>query len=411
MANMETPGYIVQQLSQGRRQLRVALVTETYPPEVNGVAMTIGRMVEGLLARGHRVQLIRPRQSAADAARTEPQLEEVLGRGVPIPRYAGLRMGLPAKRQLVRLWSHRRPDLVHVVTEGPLGWSAIAAARHLHLPVASDFHTNFHSYSRHYGLAWLRHPIAAYLRRFHNRTDLTLVPTQALAEQLSHLGYRNVAVVARGVDTALFSPGKRSENLRAIWGAGPDDLVVSYVGRLAPEKNLPLVFRAFDALQARHPGARLLLVGDGPERAALGVPRQGYHYAGQRTGEDLAAHYASSDLFLFPSLTETFGNVTAEALASGVPVVAYDYAAAAELILPERNGVRVTVGNEEAFIAAACRLAGDACLRRAMGDEAARRAARYDWNDIHNQFAGLIAEMVDQHERKNRAQAFVFAPD
>jgi hypothetical protein len=148
--------FLLQQLPAPRPSLRVAVVTETYPPEVNGVAMTMGRMVGGLQSRNHQVQLIRPRQHAADAAVTDGSLEEVLRPGVPIPKYDSLRLGLPARTGLTRLWQRRRPDVVHVATEGPLGWSAVAAAHRLGIPVASDFHTNFHSYSRHYGVGWLR---------------------------------------------------------------------------------------------------------------------------------------------------------------------------------------------------------------------------------------------------------------
>ena len=174
------------------------MVTETYPPEVNGVARTVGLMVEGLQKRGHFVQLVRPRQNGHDHAASGQRYEEILGRGMPIPRYTQLKMGLPAKAELVQAWSTRRPDIVHIATEGPLGWSALSAARKLGIPVATDFHTNFHAYSRHYGFAWLASPVMAYLRRFHNRADCTMVPTAELAEHLEAAGYRGLRVVGRG---------------------------------------------------------------------------------------------------------------------------------------------------------------------------------------------------------------------
>jgi glycosyltransferase involved in cell wall biosynthesis len=303
--------------------LQVAIVTETYPPEVNGVAMTLGRMVTGLLARGHRVHLTRPRQNADDRARTDDAYCETLVLGLPIPGYRGLRVGVPARILLRKQWQLKRPDVVQVATEGPLGAAAIAAARALNIPVVSEFHTNFHTYSKHYGFGWLEGLVAAHLRRLHNRSALTLVPTQALANELAAEGYRNLRVVSRGIDNELFHPCKRSTELRRQWGVTDDQLVVSYVGRIAAEKNLPLVLKAFDAICQHLPSARLLLVGDGPLRKRLGRDYPQHIYAGMRHGEDLAAHYASADLFLFPSLTETFGNVTAEALASGLPVVAY----------------------------------------------------------------------------------------
>nr|HQV09311.1 glycosyltransferase [Thauera sp.] len=151
---MRTLDYTTEELCQAPR-LRIALVTETWPPEVNGVAMTLKRMVDALIRRGHGVQLIRPRQTRADTALHSGPLEEVLSRGLKLPRYDGLKLGLPARSRLIREWSRQRPDLVHVATEGPLGWTAVTAANKLRIPVTSDFHTNFDHYSSHYGIGWL----------------------------------------------------------------------------------------------------------------------------------------------------------------------------------------------------------------------------------------------------------------
>lgn len=372
--------------------LRIALVTETYPPEVNGVAMTLGRMVQGLIDRNHRIQLIRPRQAPGERPALRAGFEEVLTHGLPIPRYDGLRFGLPARAALIRHWRRQRPDLVHVATEGPLGWSAVSAARALRLPVTSDFHTNFDHYSRHYGIGWLRQPVAGYLRRFHNRTARTFVPTAAMAAQLCGQGYEGLEVIARGVDTALFSPTRRSEALRATWGLNPDDLAVVSVGRVAPEKNLPLTLAAFDAIRQHRPDARLVVVGDGPLRAALERQHPDHHFAGMRRGEDLAAHYASADLFLFPSLTETYGNVTLEAMASGLPVVAYADAAAAEVIASGINGVTVPPGDASAFIAAAAELAGDPSRYRRLGAAARTKTETLDWDRINDRFVAALLE-------------------
>src|SRR5262245_19819662 len=282
-----------------RRALRVAIVTETYPPEINGVATTIARVVDGLRCRGHVLQLVRPRQHKTDVAEDEPRFLEVLIRGLPIPRYPELKMGLPSRRVLEQLWTRLPPDLVHVVTEGPLGWSALRAASKLRLPVVSDFRTNFHAYSRHYGIAWLHSPIMGYLRRFHNLTACTMVPTDGLRNQLAAAGFKDLRVVARGVDTHLFNPARRSSSLRTSWGADRKTRVALCVGRLAPEKNLDTVVAAFEAMRALDPSIRLVLVGDGPDRARLAERCPNAIFAGQRRGEDLAAHYASADVFLF----------------------------------------------------------------------------------------------------------------
>ena len=158
---------LVEQLPASRRCLRLAVVTETYPPEVNGVALSLSRFVEGLRERNHEIQLIRPRQALLDLPARRERFDEMLTFGMPIPRYPDLKMGLPAKRALIKQWTLKRPDLVHIVTEGPLGWSALQAALKLKIPVCSDFRTNFHAYSLHYGIGWLKKPIVAYLRKFH----------------------------------------------------------------------------------------------------------------------------------------------------------------------------------------------------------------------------------------------------
>ncbi len=395
---MDRAGLVCQEIAHPLTYLRVAVVTETYPPEINGVAMTTGRMVEGLVAAGHRVDLIRPRQAheggAIQLLDGAEGVEEMLSRGIPLPRYANLQLGLPARKVLLRRWSTQRPDVVQVVTEGPLGWSALTAARKLRLPVISEFHTNFHRYSGHYGVGWLKRPIAAYLRKFHNRADLTLVPTRALCGELAGQGIARVDVVSRGVDTALFDPARRSASLRRSWGLEEDDLAVVYVGRIAPEKNLALLEKAFEAIRARQPRARLILVGSGPAQQALQARQPAAVFCGSRTGAFLAEHYASGDLFLFPSLTETYGNVVAEALASGLPVVAYRDAAAQELIAHREHGWLAEPGDEAAFIAGAVALADAPELRARQRLAARERVASLAWQAIVERLVTLQRQVI-----------------
>lgn len=376
------------------RSLYVAMVTETYPPEVNGVARTVGFMAEGLQQRGHFVQLVRPRQNGHDRAASGPRLEELLGRGIPIPRYSQLKMGLPAKDALLRSWSSRRPDIVHIATEGPLGWSALAAARKLGIAVATDFHTNFHAYSRHYGFAWLARPVMAYLRRFHNRADCTMVPTAELAEELAAHGYRGLRVVGRGVNPQVFTPERRSGELRAQWGADADTPVALCVSRFAPEKNFPLVIEAFEAMRHERPDARLVLVGDGPLSEELRRRNVGYVIAGRLVNGKLSAHYASGDIFLFPSTTETFGNVTLEAMASGLGIVAYRYAAARQHLEDGRSALLAPFDNAAAFVAAAKRMVQDMSLVRRLGEAARRAAQSLTWERIVGDFEGVLLDVA-----------------
>jgi len=394
---MDAAEFTCQTLPSMRPQLRIAVVTETYPPEVNGVAITLGRLVNGLQARNHQIQLIRPRQHADDQPHPTATLSEHLQRGIALPHYEGLKMGLPAKGALTRLWTMQRPDVVQIATEGPLGWSALAAANKLRLPVASDFHTNFHSYSNHYGLGLLRRAIVAYLRKFHNKSAVTLVPTAGIRRELLSHGYENIEIIGRGVDTRQFHPGRRDPALRARWGVNADETVALYVGRLAAEKNLALVFRAFDAMRETHPATRLVLVGDGPERASWQAKRPDAIFCGTQIDEALAAHYASGDVFLFPSLTETWGNVTIEAMASGLAVVAYDCAAAEEVIRHGENGLKAPPESEAAFIAEAVSLAPAVALQRRLGSAAAARAAQLSWDAIIDSFERVLLRLAQSH--------------
>lgn len=374
-------------------RMRIAIVTETWPPEINGVALTVQALALGLVAQGHAVELVRPRQERDVAAPAGP-LEQVLTRGVGLPRYPGLRVGLPARHSLRRRWRRLRPDALYVATEGPLGLTALGAARRLGIPAVSGFHTRFDDFARHYGLGFLTPLVFAYLRRFHNRAQATLVPTRELATFLQANGVHDVCVLPRGVDARLFDPARRDGALRAHWGLADDELAVVHVGRLAPEKNLNLLLRAFAAIEKRQPRARLVVVGDGPCRAALAAAHPRVLFAGMRAGEDLARHYASADLFLFPSLSETFGNVTLEAMASGLAVVAFDYGAAHEAISDASQGLRVAFGDADAFVDAACALADDAPSRRAMGVRARTAMAACNALALDTRFAQLLQTLA-----------------
>ena len=376
-------------------KLKFTLVTETFKPEINGVAMTLGKIVDNLIKQCHQVQVIRPKQSSLDLPANAPYLEEHLVGGISIPFYRQLKLGLPAKNKLIKLWRKNKPDIVHIATEGPLGWSALQAAKQLKIPTISSFHTNFHQYSQHYGLGLLTQPIQAYLKHFHNETLATLAPTQKLANELSTHGYRNVSVMARGVDTRQFNPAKRCAKLRQNWGIKKQDVVVLYVGRLAKEKNIDLVIRAFAKIQASKPTAKLVFVGEGPLQEQLSKQCPQAIFAGSQRGESLATHYASGDIFLFPSLTETFGNVVPEALASGLALVAYDYAAAAQLIRHTQNGMLATFADETSFVKLAEQVASDANLLNLCRTQARKSVQHLDWQSVSHSLEQHLYRLLD----------------
>lgn len=385
----------VEHFEPTQRFLRIAVVTETWPPEVNGVAMTLSKLIQHLGHRHHSIQLIRPRQNKQDEGHEETGWSELLLRGLPIPRYPQLKLGLPSKKALIKAWSTRRPDLVHIATEGPLSWSALQAAQVLRLPVTSDFRTNFHSYCQHYGVGWLTKPIVAYLRKFHNRTAFTMVPTTEMKNQLEAMGFKNLKVVSRGIDTQLFHPSKRSEVMRRSWNVRSDTSVLLSVGRLAAEKNLELTVQTYQALKAAGRDVRMVFAGDGPMRAATEAKCPDALFVGMCTHEQLASLYASADLLLFPSLTETFGNVTLESLASGTPVLAFDCAAAGEFITHQHNGWLAHRDDPLSYVQTALAITAQPHTLNHAREHTRASVAQLGWDEIAGQVEALFQRAIE----------------
>ncbi len=371
----------------------ICVVTETYPPEINGVALTLAQLVKGLLARGHTVSVVHPKQrNRPTSYGSESGLysEAILVRGLPLPGYHGLQFGMPAKRLLRRSWRHHPPAAIYVATEGPLGWSAMRAARSLGIPTVSGFHTNFHHYCKHYGVGWLQDLALRYLRWFHNQTECTLVANEDLRARLQRARFNNVSVLERGVDSQLFAPERRSTELRREWGLSDNDPVLIYVGRIAAEKNLEVAIEAYRAMRVFNERIKFVIVGDGPLRRALQRDHAELIFAGMQTGAQLARHYASADVFLFPSETETFGNVTLEAMASGLVVIAYNYAGAKLHITHGETGVLVRFGDVKAFVDSACSLIRAPQAVKTIRRQAREYGASLNWPRVVEQFETLL---------------------
>jgi glycosyltransferase involved in cell wall biosynthesis len=374
--------------------VKLAIVTETFPPEINGVAMTFGVIASELGRRGHSVAVYRPWRRDLPDRSANPDFVQVPMPGLPIPGYPLLRMGLPAGARLRRAWSADRPDLVHVATEGPLGLSAIKAASALAIPVTSSFHTNFHAYARHYRISLLRDVALGWLRYVHNLTLRTFVPTADLCGELSLMGFRDVAVLSRGVDTRQFRPERRSQSLRSDWGAGPGDPVVIHVGRMAAEKNYPLLFRAYDAMRRANPACRFVLAGEGPLKRALMRAHPDCVFAGFFSRDEIGRYYASADIYVHASQTETFGNVLTEAMASGLAVAGFDYAAARIFLRDGESGLAAPYGDPEALVAAAVRLATDPALRGVLRTAARAAVEAQSWEKVIARFEEDLEEIA-----------------
>lgn len=378
--------------------LNIAIVTETWPPEINGVAMSVLQLCKGLQQRGHRILLIRPYQP--NECHSFKPTAECLVAASSIPKYPELRFGYPQSRKIAKALNQLKPDIVHLVTEGPLGLAALNIARQCNYPVSSGFHSPFHEFSRFFDLKFLIKPVQHYLRWFHNRTDLTCVPSGDTQQALINAGFTcPLALVSRGVDSQHFNPQKRCQQLREQWQATPQTTVMLYVGRLSPEKNIDLVIQAYQQAKANQPARdfKLVIVGDGPDRLRLKHLIPEAIFTGMQTGEQLARHYASADVFLFASEVETFGNVVLEALASGLPVLAYDYACAGLTLQHDMNGWACRLGDAAQFQQLASQLPALPQLQQ-MGEQATKTVQQFGWSMAVDQFEFALKTTAHKHQ-------------
>jgi glycosyltransferase involved in cell wall biosynthesis len=385
--------------------MRLTLVTETYFPQVNGVSRTLGQLVRRLTELGDSVQLVLPDYGAA--AEHQPTVRV---RAVTLPFYKELHLPLPPFRSAYCAIDRFQPDLIHIATEATLGWSVLRHARSRSIPVVSSFHTNFDQYSHHYGVGWARGLIWRYLRWFHNQTLETYVPSRATIVALEGRGFERLVLWPRGVDSELFCPDRPGRlAVRQALGFAPDDVVIGYVGRIAVEKNVAFLAEALARVAAERPGARFLFVGDGPARQEV-ERRLGAHarFVGYRSGEDLADHYAAADLFAFSSLTETFGNVVLEALASGLPVVALRAGGIADIVQNGQTGLLLeSDSTPEQFAQAVTALVDDAELRGRLAESARAHALSQSWDAIMEALRDRYLRAIDSAPARAATEALI----
>ncbi len=367
--------------------MRIALFSEVYWPMVSGVAVTLRRLADSLTARGHAVRVYSARYALPEGRADRPEAHR--SASLPLFLYPDVHWAFPRMGPLLEDLRRFRPDVIHVATEFSMGLAGARLARRLGVPLVASAHTNYEQYAARYGVDWVVRPGWRYLRWFYGQADLVLCPSRFYQDWLESRGVSRTALWTRGVDTEMFDPRHRDTAWRASVGAGPGDLLVTYVGRIAREKNLDLLLDAWPALAARHPGARLALVGRGPLAEPIrrrGIP--GVHVAGLLEGPALSAAYASADLFAFPSTTETFGNVLLEAMASGLPAVAAAAGGVMEFARHGENAWLVAPGDGDALAAGLNRLMEDASLRRRLAAGALRTAAERRWDAIDDALIG-----------------------
>jgi glycosyltransferase involved in cell wall biosynthesis len=369
------------------RPLRIALFSEVYWPMVSGVGVTLLRLTEALQARGHEVRVY----SATYALPPEGDRPEVhRSPSVPLFLYPDVQWAFPRLRDVVDDLARFRPDVVHVATEFSLGIAGVKAARQLGIPIVASAHTDYDQYAVRYGVTWALRAGWHYLRWFYGQAHRVLCPSRIYEEHLHSRGVTHTGIWSRGVDPAEFHPRFRSEAYRARFGVGRDDLLVTYIGRIAREKNLELLLRAWEELVGSRGGGQLVLVGRGPlEDEIRRRELPGVHVTGLLRGRELSEAYASADVFTFPSPTETFGNSLLEAMGSGLPSLVAAAGGVLEFAEHGRNAWLVAPNSAGAITDGLGRLLSDPSLRRRLAEGALQTAAERRWDAVYDQ---LIAD-------------------
>ncbi len=387
-------------LSRTDRKLRVALFSGNYNYVMDGPVRALNTLVAYLEREGHEVLVFAPTND-------KPAFEHS-GTLVSIPSIAlpgkrsEYRLGLGVHGRAKRALDSFRPDIVHVAAPDYTGFGALNYARKFGVPAVASFHTRFDTYPRYYNMRWLEKYLTRYIRYFYNRCEHVYAPSHSMADELARDGIgRDIRLWTRGVDGELFNPARRDAAWREEKGFRADDVVVAFVGRLVLEKGIDIFVDAFQRAKVKAPALRALIVGDGPERENFERMLPDGVFVGYQQGADLARAYASADIFFNPSITETFGNVTLEAMASGLPSIGASAAGSRSLIEDGVTGY-LADPNVAGFAEKLASLAGDGNLRRRFGAAARAKSARFSWDAVLAELVGHYYEALDQFQPSRR---------
>lgn len=372
---------------------RVALFSGAYNHIADGVSLTLNRLVSHLEQQDVAVRVFAPtvEEPALDHAGTL-----VPTPSLPLPGRSEYRLTLGMSPSVQRELEDFDPTLYHIATPDPLGRHALSRAHATKTPVVASYHTHFSSYLKYYHLGFLETPMWNYLRRFYNQCHQVYVPTIAMAEVLRDHGISDgLRLWRRGVDMDRFSPARRSDAWRRSHGIDDDEVVVAFVSRLVREKGLDVYAAVIERLERQNVPHHSLVVGDGPARKEMEARLPNATFTGFLKGEDLARAYASSDLFLFPSDTETFGNVTLEAMASGLPTICADAAGSRDLVEDGTTGCLCPPGDLEAFTEITRDLIVDDPLSDRLSMAAYRRAQDFTWSNVLSQMNRYYDEVLE----------------
>jgi phosphatidylinositol alpha 1,6-mannosyltransferase len=381
--------------------VRIALFSEVYWPMVSGVGVTLLRLTRALEERGHRVRVYSASYALPEGLPDRPEVHR--SPSIPLFLYPDVQWAFPRLRDVVEDAARFRPDLVHVATEFALGLAGLKVARQLGLPVVASAHTDYDKYAARYGVDWALRLGWHYLRWFYGQAHQVLCPSRIYEEHLHNRGVTHTGIWSRGVDPEYFHPRFRSEAYRRSLGLRPNDLLVTYIGRIAREKNLIQLLAAWDALVGERGSAHLALVGRGPleeEIRQREIP--GVHVPGLMHDRDLSEAYASADIFVFPSATETFGNSLLEAMGSGLPSLAAAAGGVLEFARHGHNAWLVAPNSAPAIAQGLRRLLQDSALRRTLSQGALQTARERSWSGVYDR---LIADYRDTIESRRLVQA------
>lgn len=378
--------------------MRIAMFTEVFLPKIDGVVTRVTRTLEQLADLGHEVLLFAP----GDPPREYAGFEVVPVRGASLrPLYPEITVGFPTPAIAHRMAAFH-PDVVHTVNPVWLAAYGVLSARRRGLPLLASFHTDLPQYTQSLRVGWARHPVQGWIRLLHNQAQVNLCTSDPMVRAAREAGIRRVGLWPKAVDTQTYRPDRRSGHLRALLTDGHSDApLVVYVGRLSREKNLEMLRQVMPLVRERVPDARLALVGSGPHRSSLerSFDPAWATFTGYLSGADLAAAYASADVFAFPSATETLGLVALESMASGVPVVGSRAGGIPFVIDDGATGFLVEPDNVPGWADRLTRVLTEPGLRATMSAAARAEAERHSWQSSTEALVGHYRRAITVHQR------------
>lgn len=373
--------------------MRIALFSEVYWPMVSGVGITLTRLTDALTARGHEVRVYSAQYQLPAGVKDRPEVRR--SSGVPVGLYPDVHWAFPKQKQIESDLADFQPDLIHVATEVTMGLAGVKAARRLKIPLVASAHTDYQKYAEWYRVPWVIGAAWLYLRWFYGQAERVLCPSKIYQDFLISKGVKHAAIWSRGVDPRDFHPGFRNQEFRDRLGVGPHDLLVTYIGRVAREKDIGRLLEVWPRLAARHPNASLAIVGQGPLEEPIRrmqLPRT--HVLGLLKGPQLSMAYASADIYSFPSPTETFGNSLLEALASGVPSIAADTGGVLEFARHGDNCLLAKAGDAASLEGQLERLVTEPALRAHLREGALRTAQERRWELVYDKLESDYREIA-----------------